>query len=329
MAWLENLFLSSWNGTKPSFYRRFIDDIFYVWRGTKEELEKFISFVNNFHPNIKVTAEYSFETRAVNFLNTKLWIDDQGFIRSDLYVKENKKNQYLLPSSCHPAFQTDNIPFSLCYTIRRICWNDELFLDRCKDLKRDLLERNYRPRSIDAAIKRAFDIPRVEALKKVEKVDKISGRVRFKTVYDPRFPAISDILKKHHKIMLEKDNRLQKIFSQPPVVCYSRPRNLRDELVRAKLPRKTGRRSSRKKPDGFFKCLDVSCRQCPYAEGGPGVRGQKGRRFPSRDISLVKATMSSTRATATRRTEPVPTGPNMWGKRANGQWIALFRTETQ
>ena len=72
--------------------------------------------------------------------------------------------------------------------------------------------------------------------------------------------------------MLEKDNRLQKIFSQPPVVCYSRPRNLRDELVRAKLPRKTGRRSSRKKPDGFFKCLDVSCRQCPYAEGGPGVR---------------------------------------------------------
>ena len=56
----------------------------------------------------------------------------------------------------------------------------------------------------------------------MEKVDKISGRVRFKTVYDPRFPAISGILKKHHKIMVEKDNRLQKTFNRPSVVCYSR-----------------------------------------------------------------------------------------------------------
>ena len=113
-------------------------------------------------------------------------------------------------------------------------------------------------------MKRAFDIPRVEALKKVEKKDAISGRVRFRTTYDPRFPAITDILRKHHKIMVEKDGRLQKIFSQPPVVCYSRPKNLRDELVRAKLPRAQGRRSARKKQDGFFKCSKVTCRLCPY-----------------------------------------------------------------
>ena len=71
--------------------------------------------------------------------------------------------------------------------------------------------------------------------------------------------------------MVEKDSRLQKIFSQPPVTCYSRPKNLRDELVRAKLPRTTGRRSARKKPDGFFKCSDVGCRSCPYA-GDPKER---------------------------------------------------------
>ena len=54
----------------------------------------------------------------------------------------------------------------------------------------------YFCRSIDDAIKRAFDIPRAEALKKVEKkTDKISGRVRFKTTFDPRFPSIPAILK--------------------------------------------------------------------------------------------------------------------------------------
>ena len=115
MAWLENCILSSWTGTQPSFFKRFIDDIFFIWRGSKEELENFILIANSFHPNIKFTAEYNFETRAVNFLNTRLWIDEQGLIRSDLYVKENKKIQYLLPSSCHPAFQTNNIP-CLLYT---------------------------------------------------------------------------------------------------------------------------------------------------------------------------------------------------------------------
>ena len=64
---------------------------------------------------------------------------------------------------------------------------------------------------------------------------------------------------------------MQKIFSQPPVVCYSRPKNFRDELVRAKLPRAQGRRSARKKQDGFFKCSKVTCRLCPYT-GDPNVR---------------------------------------------------------
>ena len=41
-------------------------------------------------------------------------------------------------------------------------------------------------------------------------------------------------------------------------------------MVRAKLPRTTGRRSARKKPDGFFKCLGF-CRLCPYT-GDPRER---------------------------------------------------------
>ena len=79
-------------------------------RGTKEELENFIQHFNKAHPTIKVTAEYNFETKSVNYLNTTIWVDEEGMIRTDLYVKENKKTTYLLPSSCHPKFTTKNIP---------------------------------------------------------------------------------------------------------------------------------------------------------------------------------------------------------------------------
>ena len=112
MGWWENKMQQEWTGTALEFYRRFIDDLFFLWLGSREELEKFIIYVNSIFPNIKLTAEYSYETRSVNYLDMKIFIDDQGYIRTDLYKKENKKNNYLLPSSCHPNHITKNIPFS-------------------------------------------------------------------------------------------------------------------------------------------------------------------------------------------------------------------------
>ena len=111
--------------------------------------------------------------------------------------------------------------------LRRICWSDELFYTRCQELKKNLIARDYRPRSIDDAISKAAAIPRLEALKKVEKSDKnsINNRVKFRRKYDPRHPDIAAILRKHHSRMIEIDGRLGKVFPEPPVVCNSRPKN--------------------------------------------------------------------------------------------------------
>ena len=48
-------------------WRRFIDDIFFIWKGSEEELIEFMEHCNNFHPTIKFTFEYNINTRAVNF----------------------------------------------------------------------------------------------------------------------------------------------------------------------------------------------------------------------------------------------------------------------
>ena len=58
----------------------FIDDLFFLWLGSREELEKFIIYVNSIFPNIKLTAEYSYETRSLNCLDMEIYIDDQGYI---------------------------------------------------------------------------------------------------------------------------------------------------------------------------------------------------------------------------------------------------------
>ena len=41
--------------TEPIFWRRFIDDIFFVWTEGEERLREFMEFMNSFHDTIKFT----------------------------------------------------------------------------------------------------------------------------------------------------------------------------------------------------------------------------------------------------------------------------------
>ena len=145
---------------------------------------------NSIFPNIKLTAEYSYETRSVNYLD----IDDQGYIRTDLYKKENKKNNYLPPSSCYPNHITKNILFSLGYRALRIFWSKELLEKRLEELEEDLVERGYRRRSIKSSFMDVRKIKREQALKKVVSNRVENDRTRFIVKYDPRLPRFSETL---------------------------------------------------------------------------------------------------------------------------------------
>ena len=104
---------------------------------------------------------------SVAFLDTSCRISN-GKIIVDLYRKKTDRNQYLLTSSCHPAHVTKNIPYSLALRIVRICTLPGDRDKRLDELKCLLLARNYKPKLIDAAIQRAKNIHRSEALKKVK-----------------------------------------------------------------------------------------------------------------------------------------------------------------
>ena len=45
---LEENMQHGWNGTKPKKWIIYIDDIWFIWEGTEDELEDFHSFLNDF-----------------------------------------------------------------------------------------------------------------------------------------------------------------------------------------------------------------------------------------------------------------------------------------
>ena len=102
---------------------------------------------------------------------------------------------------------------------------------------------------------RARQIPRLEALKKVEK-SRVSDRPVFVVTFDPRLPRLSTILNKHWQTMVQ-DPHLKEVFPKPPLVSYRRQKNIRETLIRAKVPPRPKR--EQRKRHGMNKCKKVKC----------------------------------------------------------------------
>ena len=153
------------------------------------------------------------------------------------------------------------MPYSSALRLKRICSLHNDFLELLDVLKSTLMDRGYKCNYIMKAYDKVVNISRSDALKKVEK--KIVIRPVLPLIYDPRLPNISNILYRFWKVMI-KNPRLKKIFPEPPMVCWKRPKNLREFLIKAKLPKEiTIRRSSREKL-GFKHC-GKNCMMCKYS----------------------------------------------------------------
>jgi hypothetical protein len=170
-------------------------------------------------------------------------------------------NSYLLPTSNHPSHIRRNIPYSLAFRIKRNCSKEELCEQRFVELKERLLERGYRRKIIDNAFDKVKELRREDILDKVVRENKNSSRVRAVFRYDRRLPDVSTILRRNWKTMVSDDIRLLKVFPEPPMVCFTRGKNLREEVCQAKLP---PIRLARPVEDGFKRCGRGSCRLCPY-----------------------------------------------------------------
>ena len=104
---------------------------------------------------------------SIPFLDTLCSIKN-GRIDTDLFKKPTDRNQYLLPSSCHPKQTTSAIPKSLGLRIVRVCSNTKNRDIRLEEMKSQLLDRGYSEKLLDSAIEKVKKIPRSVALKKIK-----------------------------------------------------------------------------------------------------------------------------------------------------------------
>ena len=109
VGYVEEQIFNQFDGPKPELFGRYIDDCLGATSCTKEELERFIGFVNSFHPALKFTWEIS-ET-SVTFLDINISVQDNKLATS-VHYKPTDSHSYLLYSSSHPSHVNSVLPIS-------------------------------------------------------------------------------------------------------------------------------------------------------------------------------------------------------------------------
>jgi hypothetical protein len=133
MAKIDKLVLNA-SDSFSLFFKRFIDYIFMLWKGTESQFLNFMKKINLIHPTIKFTHSYNLKERSTTFLDTTVQVIN-GKLITNLYRKETDKLQYLLPNSNHPSHIFKNVPSSLALRLVRICSSKENLLKRLEELK--------------------------------------------------------------------------------------------------------------------------------------------------------------------------------------------------
>lgn len=138
---------------RPLLYYRFLDDIFFIWPGTRAELAQFHSYLNTVIEGITITM--SVRQQTIEFLDTriyKLHTPSQVSLTTTIFFKSTDTHQLLHGSSAHPRHTTRGILKSQIIRFKRICSSRYDFDFACKSLMSVLCKRGY-SRSIFRRIK--------------------------------------------------------------------------------------------------------------------------------------------------------------------------------
>ena len=94
---------------------------------------------------LSFTVKYS--ERKLDFLDTTIYLED-GKLEFDVYSKPIDSHLYLLPDSCHPKENTENIPYGVALRLWRTCSKEATFEKRSKEYKQYFVNRDYDHRKI-------------------------------------------------------------------------------------------------------------------------------------------------------------------------------------
>ena len=272
----------SYTGPFPCLLMHYIDDVVGATSLPLDHLQNFIHFVNNFHPALEFT--HIITEDSLSFLDIQLSISKDR-ISTSVHYKETDAHCYFdsisssapslrrstreRSSSCkpvvwcvyakpaHPQKCKDSIPYSQFRRLRCLCSSDQDFQARTEEMSTFFHNSNYPPNITTPAMTKVSNLTQEASLVSVNN-QTTQERVPLTLTFHPLSKQVKNIIYNNFHL-LTNDDETSEIFQTPPLMAYRRDKNMKDLLVRTKLPSTT-------ELSGTTPCNSHKCRTCTHVD---------------------------------------------------------------
>ncbi|XP_053549739.1 uncharacterized protein LOC128641198 [Bombina bombina] len=165
-------------------FKRYIDDLFLIWRGTQQDLNDWFDNLNQLSVNLKFKITYHCE--VIDFLDLRVK-KSTGTLCTELFTKPTDRNSMLLYTSCHPTGIKKALPISQFQRVVRNNSTREGKEEQLTNMYQKFKERSYVDEVLQEAYAQAVSMTQDQALTSSErnKDQPTMDRLTFVTEYSP------------------------------------------------------------------------------------------------------------------------------------------------
>lgn len=167
---LANLFMAEWENRhvfsrrlpQLRFYRRFIDDLLFIWEGPEESMVEFLGYLNTNTNQIGIPDKWQMCQYFLDVTTEKRG----NLLNTCVYFKPTDRNSFLsIRSGHHPAW-IKNIPKGQMLRVCRNCTEQDDYFLQANLLKERSLQKGFKENTLTEIIQQVANIPREQCLKK-------------------------------------------------------------------------------------------------------------------------------------------------------------------
>lgn len=233
-------------------FKRFIDDIFGIWKGTERQFRRFVELLN------QQTKLYGIEFGdfsigdTVHFLDVTVYINEDGLLQYRLYRKATDSRHYLKKGSFHPNHVFNAVAYSQMMRVTRRNSVEEQAKKDVEDLKEDLRNCGYKEEDL------------VKLQKKVEE-SRVANVVKRQMDDKPVITAVLDFFKEINDLKglirtLEPD--INRLLGEPTSVLVATRKgpSIRNRVVKN---RSLCEHKVEAEVGASQRCNSRKCKSCP------------------------------------------------------------------
>lgn len=244
--------------TSVHAFFRFLDDIFFIWTGSEEQLQLHGTKLNGLIPDIAVTLNWSATT--VDFLDTTVYVENSSLL-TRVHFKSTDTHQLLHTASFHPRHTCRGVLKSQLIRFRRISSSRRDYDAACSVLFPVLRKRNYGRRMMRKMKADIWNMKDGDVLQ----LNKRKTNREILPMVVP-YNEIGTTLTVAWRRIISRNN----IFDNFRLIsAYTAARNIKSRLVRSSFTESPTviaptNASTTDQRNGCFRCDSNRCRACNY-----------------------------------------------------------------